>query len=312
MVFHWKGGLPSASNCGFIWSTMACKPLGSQDQVCYVGFVFSRGSVGVLRPQSDIFRHTGGNWGQARPKHRRANQRQASEIPFGFVTRTGQVRAGRTGISGSASRVSGRSLGNSPRRTRGAPLAGMRLREHELQRSTLVLLASTWEPEEHKDGSLCKAVADASKPETLLAGVEIAKPVQQAGRFRFSVRTTARKQAVGSGFSVKEKDSACIQTNWNHRSGLAHFSALGWNHAGGDGRTSAHDSRLLAAQQPTCHEQIPAGDFKDQTVSTRQADRRDSADRYFAKDKSDPMNTVGERFRMGPFSSGALSSPNIP
>src|SRR5439155_5769227 len=72
--------------------------------MCDVGFVFSRRSVGVLRPQSHLFRHTGGNWGQARPEHRRANQRQASEIPFGFVTRTGQVRPGRAGISGSCSR----------------------------------------------------------------------------------------------------------------------------------------------------------------------------------------------------------------
>src|SRR6266699_5019157 len=191
----------------------------SQDQMCYVGFVFPRGSMGVLWPQSHLFRHTGGNWGEARPEHRRANQRQASEIPFGFVTRTGQVRAGRTGISGSASRVSGRGLGNSSRRTRGAPLAGVRLREHELQRSTLVLLASRWEPEEHKNGSVCKAVADASKPETLLARVEIAKPLQQARRFRFSFRETARGKAVGSGVSVKEEDSACIQTNWNHGCG---------------------------------------------------------------------------------------------
>jgi hypothetical protein len=37
-------------------------------------------------------------------------------------------------------------------------LAGVRLRKHELQRSAPVLLASRWEPEEHKNGSVCKAV----------------------------------------------------------------------------------------------------------------------------------------------------------
>lgn len=287
----------------------------SQDQMCYVGFVFSRCPVGVLRPQSHLFRHTGGNWGQARPEHRRANQRQASEITFGFVTRTGQVWAGRTRVSGSASRVSGRGLGNSSRRTWGAPLAGVRLREHELQRSTLVLLASRWKPEEHKNGSICKAVADASKPETLLARVVIAKPLQQAGRFRFSFRKAAREQAVGSSFSVKEEDSACIQTNWNHRCRLAHFSALGWSHASRDGRTSAHDPRLPAAQQPPCHEQIPAGDFEDQTISAGQIGRRYLADGYFAEDKPDPMNSIWERFWMGTFSSGAyrpLTSPDLP
>ena len=120
-------------------------------------------------------------------------------------------------------------------------------------------------------------------------------------------------QAVGSSFSVKEKDSACIQTNRNHRSGLAHFSALSWNHAGGDGRTSAHDPRLLAAQQPSCHDQIPTGDFEDQTDGTGQIGRRDLAYGNFAEDKPNPMNSILERFRMGTFSSGAyrpLTSPD--
>lgn len=34
----------------------------------HVGFVFACRSVGVLRPQSHLFRHTGRNWGQARPE----------------------------------------------------------------------------------------------------------------------------------------------------------------------------------------------------------------------------------------------------
>ncbi len=188
----------------------------SQDQMCYVGFVFPRSSVGVLWPQSHLFRHTGGNWGHARSEHGSSNQREVSEIPIGFVTRTAQVRAGGTRVSGSASRFSGRSFGNSPRGIWSAPLAGVQLREHELQRSALVLLTPRWEPEEHKNGSVCKAVADASKPETILAGVEVTKPLQQPGRLRFSIRKTARQQAAGFSFSVKEEDSACIQTNRNH------------------------------------------------------------------------------------------------
>jgi type IV secretory pathway TrbD component len=289
----------------------------SQDQVRDVGFVFARRSVGVLWPQSHLFRHTGGNWGQARPEHRCADQRQASEIPSGLVTRTGQAGSGRIGVSRSASRVSGRSLGTSSRRTRGAPLARVRLREHELQRSTLVLLASRWESEVHKNGSVCKATADASKPEILLAGVEVAKPLQQTGRFRVPFGKTARKQAVRSSFSVKEEDSACIQTDRNHGCGLAHVSTFGRNHAGGDGRTSAHNPRLLAAQQPSCHEQVPAGDIEDQTFGTGQIGRRYFADRYFAEDKPNPMSAVWERSRVGAFSGGTilvrrLSSPNIP
>jgi hypothetical protein len=129
-----------------------------------------------------------------------------------------------------------------------------------------------------------------------------------------SFRKTARQQAFGSCFSVKEEDSACIQTDENHGRGVAHISTFGRNHAGGDGRTSAHDPRLLAAQQPPCHEQVPAGDIEDQTIGAGQIGRRHLADGYFAQDKPDPMNAVCERFRMGPFSSGAyrhLTSPDL-
>jgi hypothetical protein len=178
-------------------------------------------------------------------------------------------------------------------------LTNFQFRDHELQRSTLVLLASRWESEEHKNGSVCKAAADASKPETFLAGVEVAKPLQQTGGFRFPFRKTARQQAVGSSFSVKKKDSACIQTNRNHGCRLAHLSALGWNHASGDGRASTHNPRLLAAQQPPCHEQISPDDFEDQTVGTGQNGRRDFADGYFAEDKPNSMNAGEVLTRLG-------------
>ena len=286
----------------------------SQNQVRDVGFVFARRSVGVLWLQSHLFRHTGRIWRQARPEHRRTDQRQASAIPFGSITGASQAGFSRIGVSGSASCISRRGLGNSSRRTRSAPLAGLRLREHELQRSTLVLLASRWESEVHQNGSVCKAAADASKPEILNAGVEVAKPLQQTGRFRIPFRKTARQETVRSSFSVKEENSARIQTDRNHGCGLAHFSALGWNHAGGDGRTSAHYPRLLAAQQPSCHEQVPASDIEDQAFGTGQIGRRDLADGYFAEDKPNPMNAICERFRVGPFSSGAyrpLTSPDL-
>ena len=119
---------------------------------------------------------------------------------------------------------------------------------------------------------------------------------------------------VRSSFSVKEEDSACVQTNRYHGCGLAPVSALGRKHAGGDGRTSAHDSRLLAAQQPSCHEQVSAGNIEDQTLGTGKIGRRYFADGYFAEDKPNPMSAVWNRFRMGPFSFlvRRLSSPNIP
>src|SRR5262245_42894666 len=75
----------------------------------------------------------------------------------------GQAGIGRTGVSGSVARVSRRGLGYTPRRTRGVTLAFLRFRQHEHQCPTLVLLASRWQPEEHKNGSICKTTADASK-----------------------------------------------------------------------------------------------------------------------------------------------------
>jgi hypothetical protein len=191
----------------------------------------------------------------------------------------------------------------------------VRFRQHEHQRPTLVLLASRWKPEEHKNGSVCKTAADASKPEAFLTRVEITKPLQQIGRFRFRFRKIARQQAVRSSFSPKEENSACFQTDRNHGGGLRYLWAFGWNHAGGDGRTSAHNPRLLAAQQPSCHEQIPSGNIEDQTLGTGQIGRRYFADRYFAEDKPNPMSAVRKRSRMGPFSFCAyrpLTSPDLP
>ncbi len=284
----------------------------SQNQVCDVCFVFARRSVGVLWPQSHLFRDTGREWRQMRPEHWRTDQRQTSEIPLSFVTGAGQARIGRVRVSGSVARVSRRDLGYTSRRTRGVTLAVVRLRQHEHQRPTFVLLASRWKPEEHKNGSVCKTVADASKPKIFLAGVEIAKPLQQTGRFRIPFRKTRRQQAVRSSFSVKEEDSACIQTDRNHGCGLAHVSALGWNYAGGDGRTSAHNPRLLAAQQPSCHEQVPAGNIEDQALGTGQIGRRYFADGYFAEDKPNPMSVVLDRSGNGTILVRRLSSPNIP
>jgi len=96
--------------------------------------------------------------------------------------------------------------------------------------------------------------------------------------------------------------------------GLAHFSALGRNYAGGDGRTSAHKPRLLAAQQPSRHEQVPAGNLEDQTLGARQIGRCYFADGYFAEDKPNPISDDCDGSRMGPFSLSAyrpLISPDL-
>src|SRR5580704_2102941 len=61
-------------------------------------------------------------------------------------------------------------------------------------------------------------------------------------------------------------------------------------------------SRLLAAPQPSCHEQVSAGNIEDQTPGTGQIRRCYFAYGYFAEDKPNPMSAVWNRFRMGPFS----------
>jgi hypothetical protein len=201
------------------------------------------------------------------------------------------------------------------RRTRGATLAVVRFRQHEHQRPTFVLLASRWKPEEHKNGSVCRTAADAFKPEAFFAGVEIAKSLQQTGRFRVPFRKTAGYQAVRSSFSPEEENTARLPTDRNQGCGLAHVSTFRRNDARGDGRTSAHNPRLLAAQQPPRHEQVPAGDIEDQTPGTGQIGRRDFADGYFAEDKPNPVSAVWNRSRMGSFSFSAyrpLTSPDLP
>jgi hypothetical protein len=84
--------------------------------------------------------------------------------------------------------------------------------------------------------------------------------------------------------------------------------------SGGNGRKSTHDPRPLAASQSSCHEEVPAGEFEDQTIGAGQIGRRNLADGYFAEDKPNPMKGVRESFRMGPFSCGAyrpLTSPDL-
>ena len=51
--------------------------------------------------------------------------------------------------------------------------------------------------------------------------------------------------------------------------------------------------------EPSCHEQVLAGDLEDQTFSTGQIGRRDLADRYFVENTPNPISDVCVSFRMG-------------
>src|SRR5664279_263836 len=218
-------------------SSRSCRRDQSQDQVRYVGCVLACRSLGVLWPQSNFIGNTSWNGWAKRAKHGRARQCEASEISARPFTGRGHTRSGTTGISRSDSRVSGRCLRNSARGTRGTALAGLRFQQYELQCAAFLLLASGWAPEEHKDGCVGKVSADASESEAGLAGVEIAKSLQPAGRFRLPFRKTEGKETARLGFGVEEEDPAGLQEDRHHRRRLAHLSAHGGNHAGRDGRT---------------------------------------------------------------------------
>jgi hypothetical protein len=206
-----------------------------------------------------------------RAKHGRARQCEASEISARPFTGRGHTRSGTTGISGSDSRVLGRCLRDSARGTRGTALAGLRFQQYELQCAAFLLLASGWAPEEHKDGSVCKAIADASESEASLAGVKVAKSLRPAWRFRLPFRKTEGQETARLGFGVEEEDPACLQEDRHHRRGLAHFSAHGRNHAGRDGRTPTDDPRLLASQRSARDQQVSPGNDKKQTLGAREA-----------------------------------------
>jgi hypothetical protein len=241
----------------------------SQDKVCHVGFVFARRSVGVLWPQSNFIGNSSWNRGTERAKHWRARQCEASEVSFSAVTRRSQTRSRAAGISRPASRVFGGRLGNPSRRTWGTALAGLRVRKYEFQRATFLLLASGWAPEEHKNGSVGKAIADASESEASFAGMEVTKSLQPAGRFRLPFGETEGQQTTRLGFGVEEKDSTGVQEDRHHGSGLAHISTHGGNHAGRDGRTPTDDPRLLATRKFACNQQVSSGNDIEQTFGTR-------------------------------------------
>ncbi len=165
-----------------------------------------RTPVGVLRPQSHLFRGTGRTGGKRGPSSgvRIGAKRQRSPLVFSSE----QVKLGLAELELRDQLLVFLEVafGNQ------GELGALRWLSCDFDTMNinvqLVLLASRLEPEEHKNGSVCKTAADASKPEALLAGVEVAKPLQQTGRSIFPFRKTAMQQAVGSSFSVKEETSA--------------------------------------------------------------------------------------------------------
>src|SRR6266478_853702 len=273
----------------------------SQDKVRYVGGVLARSSMGILWPQSNFIGNPSWSRGKERSKYWRARQCETSEVSLSVVTRTSQTRSGGAGISRPASSVFGWRPGNPSRGTWGTALAGLRVRKHEFQCATFLLLASGWAPEVHKNGSVGKAIADASESEAGLAGMEVTKSLQPAGRFRLPFGETEGQQTTRLGFGVEEKDSTGVQEDRYHGSGLAHISAHGGNHAGRDGRTPTNDPGLLAPCEFARNQQVSSGNNNEQAFGTGKAGGRHSV----------RGRAIGKQINSGPLGSprGNLIGP---
>ena len=99
-------------------------------------------------------------------------------------------------ISEPVAHVSGWSVGHTSRRARCPALVGLQLRQYELQRSTLVLLAQRRASEGDKNGSVGQAVADAFGAERCVAGMEVAERIQRTWGFCFPVPSYKGKKPL--------------------------------------------------------------------------------------------------------------------
>src|SRR6266513_2050281 len=280
----------AAGNRGRRWNP-------SQNQVCDVGFVFPCGSLGVLWPQPDLLRHSGRKWRKERAKYGSSCQFQTPKVAVEIDRRTSSAGSDRARVPRSASRVPGCRAGNTSRRTRRTPLDGLRFHQPGLRHPTFLLLASGRAPHRYQVGGFGSAAADAPRAQRWPSGVEIAEPLQPTRRLRLRFGKAQGSQAARSSRRVEKEDPARVQEDWHYRRGLAYVPAHRGNDASGDGRTPTHDPRLLAAQQPPRHEQVPAGDVEDQASSTRHVGRRLLACRLVTQIEPGPIGDAKQRIR---------------
>lgn len=113
-----------------------------QNQMCDVGFVFPCASLGVLRPQSDVVRHSSRKWKKERTKYGGACQCQAPEVAVEIDGGASGRSVDTARIPRPASRISGRRTGKTSRRTGCTPSDGLQIQRPSLRRSTFLLLAS--------------------------------------------------------------------------------------------------------------------------------------------------------------------------
>src|SRR5260370_25618441 len=243
-----------------------------------VGFVFSCRSLGDLRSQPHLLGNSGWSWRKERSKRWRSRQRKTSRSAPVLITRASGTWSYETRISGPVARVSGWSVGDTSRRARRPALVGLQLRQHELLRSTFILLAQRRTSQDDKNGSVGQGVADASGAERCIAGMEVAERLQRTRRFRFPVSSPQRKEAIGPCCCPQAEDPACFHQSRHHWRRLAHVSAYGWDDPGRDGRTSTHHPRLFASQQSPRDEQISSSNTGKQASRARETGGCDLAE----------------------------------
>jgi len=262
---------------------------------CVMSALSSHAALGVLFSKPHLVGYSGCEHGNTRAEYGCADQCQTTEFATGPITGTSQTRFSQARISRPAPGISRWRVGNPPGGIGSTALAGLRFRQYVLQRPAFVLLAPRRKPEEHKNRSISQAVAHAPELERCFARMEVAEPLQPTGGLRFPIGTTEGEEAARPRLGVEKENTAGIPICWHTGSGLAHVPTYGWNYAGGNGRASANDSGLLAAQQPSCHQQIFAGDVEDEAVGARQAGRGDYACRLLAEGGSRPMTKRDDR-----------------
>jgi hypothetical protein len=154
-----------------------------------------------------------------------------------------------------------------------------------------------------------KGVSDADTPLTPITAKErrkIRKSIKKKyDGFRFPVPSPQRKEAVGPcGRSQKEDPTGFCEGRY-HRRGLAYVSTYSRDPAGGHGRTSTHDPRLLAPQQSPCGEQVSSSHSGEQTTGAREIGGCDLARWCAAGEQINTHSVVGVGERVPEFFRGS-------
>ena len=294
----------AAGNRGRKWNQ-------GQNQVRDVGFVFPCGSLGVLWPQPDLLRHSGRKWRKERTKYGSACQCQAPKVAVEIDGRASGAGSDRARVPGSASRVSGCRTGNTSRRTRRTPLDGLRFQQSRFRHPAFLLLASGRAPHRYKSEASAQKLPMHPGLKDGLLEWRSQSLYNQPEDFVFPSERLKGRKPLDLAAVLKKKIQPAFK-----RIGI---SGVGWHtfrHTVGTMLAEMgehhYDPRLLAAQQPPCHEQVPAGDIEDQASGTRQVGRRLLACGLVAQTEPGPIGDAKQRIRILEFAPCAYRPRQYP